>query len=1204
MAPLSGKQRKAQLKLKRAVKRGDVPPPPVQSQKRKKRAPGARNPPDKPSRNARDLQSEFIKLDKAFLDDTKALAGSIVLRRPILADVAVLRHGWISPSPPGSQLPQVALPKRPKWRYQMSKEELDANEQAHFRTWLAQQDAIIEQWQRALNCPPSADPTALAGDHVDDSETRLMPYPPTHFERNIEVWRQFWRVTEISQILLVLLDSRCPPLHLPSSLSAFLNIPTPSPSIDSSPRSKQTKSKAPHIILVLTKADISGPARTASWTSFLNTSYPGVPVVPVEAYAPKSLIVEQGPTRYEPHLPGTFRERLVDTLRALHEQLLQPPQWVTAPRPGESEEERLLRIDQWRPRVKRVIDWNDVLAAKGNRVGKAVGGVAVPRGQDIERETEGTEMDEEDDVKISDSEEEQTGDASEWKEPEFLTIGVIGQPNVGKSSLLNAIFGKTRVRASRTPGKTKHFQTLFWTSDVRLIDCPGLVMPSFVPMDIQVLSGVLPISRISAVPFCIHQLARLLPLEQILELTHPSSSVSTASTTVASARDRDPISQSGTSNAKSKPAPTNAAFGEDKRTWRPGQRPLEQTKVQSKAPRWTASDIMTAYADKKGWVTAKAGRPDIHRAGNAILRLVAEGKIPWAFWPPGSSVSTDDGIWAKDGVQQHARDDLETDEEEEENEMGELSSEAEDINAASGESDDEDEDEEKAMLNSWFSSRSSRHRKTPSSPPPAPEDAQTGASDASSISQSTVGPSQTPANANLTSTSDIPLDEAYAHIDDPSVYAPTPSLIHSPEKDAGTLKTSDALASLEATSYHRDSTRITTRVSAPERPEKNLFTPQDAIIAQVFGKSVHPATDPAHGTPPPPSNAPQPSMSLMTSDSVPTPASVQPPRARPGPTLPIYDPFSGVKLGEHSPMSPSTATPGEPSTPTPLPTADDRRLWSSLERILELQAEIAAMHADMEGVGKSSVGNPHTAGGMTSGESGNAGSRKRMRMRRGQTMPVGDEEPEEHEPESGVTGVTVSDISTDHSDGEDDDDDDDDEDGVHGYGKRRRDEEFARLAEQFAQRKAAIGGIMNKLDALSTALKTFHTLPPPLFDLTLSPSRTNTMPSAPSNVSVASSPPPLHVYYDQPVSPLSSISPSQASHSVTPPTVSVSPPPVPPISTLASPVSSGDRSTPRGLAPLVTPTLPQVVLPTIIHGAPHVESPADMEHAQSMFRRV
>ena len=131
---------------------------------------------------------------------------------------------------------------------------------------------------------------------------------------------------------------------------------------------------------------------------------------------------------------------------------------------------------------------------------------------------------------------------------------------------------------------------------------------------------MLPISRISAVPFCVHQLARLLPLEQILGLTYPSLSTSSTSnapaTVVSSDRGSTPQSRKSTLKVESNSKPTPTLI-EDKRTWRPGQRQLEQTKVQSMAPRWTANDIMTAYADKKGWVTAKAGRPDIHRAGNA-----------------------------------------------------------------------------------------------------------------------------------------------------------------------------------------------------------------------------------------------------------------------------------------------------------------------------------------------------------------------------------------------------------------------------------------------------------------------------------------------------------------------------------------------------------------------------------------------------------
>eukprot|EP00598_Pedospumella_elongata_P000518 CAMPEP_0184978342 /NCGR_PEP_ID=MMETSP1098-20130426/8861_1 /TAXON_ID=89044 /ORGANISM="Spumella elongata, Strain CCAP 955/1" /LENGTH=496 /DNA_ID=CAMNT_0027501463 /DNA_START=45 /DNA_END=1535 /DNA_ORIENTATION=+ len=56
-----------------------------------------------------------------------------------------------------------------------------------------------------------------------------------------------------------------------------------------------------------------------------------------------------------------------------------------------------------------------------------------------------------------------------------ISVGIVGFPNVGKSSLINSLLRTRAVGVSPTPGHTKQSQEVILDKNIRLIDSPGIV---------------------------------------------------------------------------------------------------------------------------------------------------------------------------------------------------------------------------------------------------------------------------------------------------------------------------------------------------------------------------------------------------------------------------------------------------------------------------------------------------------------------------------------------------------------------------------------------------------------------------------------------------------------------------------------------------------------------------------------------------------
>lgn len=70
-------------------------------------------------------------------------------------------------------------------------------------------------------------------------------------------------------------------------------------------------------------------------------------------------------------------------------------------------------------------------------------------------------------------------DAKRGLRPRPTRAMIVGIPNVGKSTLINALSKKRVATVGNTPGVTKHQQWLRITKDFELLDTPGILWPKF-----------------------------------------------------------------------------------------------------------------------------------------------------------------------------------------------------------------------------------------------------------------------------------------------------------------------------------------------------------------------------------------------------------------------------------------------------------------------------------------------------------------------------------------------------------------------------------------------------------------------------------------------------------------------------------------------------------------------------------------------------
>lgn len=474
------------------------------------------------------------------------------------------------------------MPRRPPWRYDESVANVDRREMDYLKDWIK----TVE----------STDGNSF-------------------FEHNLETWRQLWRVLERSDVIVLVADIRYPALHFVPDLYYYI-----------------TQETDKGIVLALNKCDLVPLDVLNAWKNYFQQTYPDLAIAlfssfPDSKLAPSDdnseLLSKRERRMARSKLAAWGADQLlaaIETLSVSEEKRAFLAEWRKQLEASDDDDDddqfvqrpyqrdiynHYLNGNKQRPLIMDAVEMETGSKKALKKKRRRAKAKARQTRDDVSETltattmttTTGDEADLDDTVEIGhefDTLKIENEDAD--VRADMITIGFVGHPNAGKSSLINGIFGKKVVSTSRTPGHTKHLQTIFLSKSVRLCDCPGLVFPAKAPRELQILAGMYPISQVREPYATIKYLAERTGVVEMLGLDQEMNKLE--------------------------------EFTMEKGYFDEG---------------WTAWKICEAWAIKRGFRTARAARLDVFRAANNILRLALDGRIVLATVPQGFVKGQDSG---------------------------------------------------------------------------------------------------------------------------------------------------------------------------------------------------------------------------------------------------------------------------------------------------------------------------------------------------------------------------------------------------------------------------------------------------------------------------------------------------------------------------------------------------------------------------------